>query len=58
MDLPKQSRPVIREASRDPIRARVERAQTDCGTQCAVYSALGSGEFDQCVYFCEQRREF
>jgi hypothetical protein len=39
MNLPKQSRPVIRDVSREPIRARVEGAQPtvgDCLRWCAA----------------------
>jgi hypothetical protein len=41
MNLPKQSRPVMRDVSRDPIRARVEPQQEDW---------LGP-----CLAFCHQR---
>ena len=54
MNLPKQSRPVIRDVSRDPIRARVEGAQTYCETQCALYSSPGSNAWARCVWFCER----
>jgi hypothetical protein len=54
MNPPKQSRPVIRKVSRDPIRARVEGAQTYCERQCALYAPPGSNAFARCVWFCEQ----
>jgi hypothetical protein len=54
MNLPKQSRPVIRDVSRDPIRALVEGAQTYCERQCALYSSPGSNAWARCVSFCEQ----
>jgi hypothetical protein len=60
MNLPKQSRPVIREVSRDPIRTRVEGAQeigwqrryANCQRQCAGYAPPGSQAFDRCVNEC------
>jgi hypothetical protein len=54
MNVPKQSRPVIRDVSRDPIRARVEGAQTPCQIWCAGLEAPGSNAFNRCVNFCER----
>ena len=54
MNLPKQSRPVIREASRDPIRTRVEGAQTYCERECAKVSSPGSAKFNSCVMLCNR----
>jgi hypothetical protein len=56
MNLPKQSRPVIREVGRDPIRTRVEGAQpppTPCQRACALVEAPGSAAFNRCVWYCE-----
>jgi hypothetical protein len=44
MNLPKQSRPVIRDVSRDPIRARVEGAQPVIGGHRTLLA--------QCLQFC------
>jgi len=54
MNLPKQSRPVIREVSRDPIRARVEGAQTPCEIYCANEQPPGSNAWHQCVARCRR----
>lgn len=55
MTIPKQSRPVIREISRDPIRSQVEAAQvTYCQRKCATYAPPGSNAWARCVAFCER----
>jgi len=54
MNLPKQSRPVIRDVSREPIRAHVEGAQTFCERWCAQLQPPGSNAFNTCIYFCQR----
>jgi hypothetical protein len=63
MNMPKQSRPVIREVSRDPIRTRVEgtqivigehRRRDYCERMCAGYAPPGSQAFANCVWNCMQ----
>ena len=53
MNLPKQSRPVIRDVSRDPIGARVRGADglSDCVHGCRV---LPAAKQNACINMCTQ----